>query len=71
MFSLYDRAGNVVTTVALFVVAVSVLSLLGGAFLVLCCLFSLPTCSNPRSRSSNTIHFGVERIALWRSRRAT
>lgn len=35
MFSLDDRAGNVVTTVALFVAAAAVLYMAGGAFLIL------------------------------------
>jgi hypothetical protein len=35
MFSLDDRAGNVVTTVALFVVAATILYMARGAFLIL------------------------------------
>jgi hypothetical protein len=35
MFSLDDRAGNVVTTVALFVAAAAIIYLARGAFLIL------------------------------------
>ena len=43
MFSLDDRAGNVVTTVALFMVAAAILYLARGAFLILLLSFYLPT----------------------------
>jgi hypothetical protein len=46
MFSLDDRAGNVITTLAVFVVAATILYV-EALSLSCCCLFCLPTCSIP------------------------
>ena len=71
MFSLDDNTGNVVSTVALFLVAVTVLYVARRAFFILYCIFCLLICSNPPSRGYNSIRGWARGIAVGQLHRCT
>ena len=70
MFSIDDRVGNVMTTVAVFLMAATILYLARGAFfMLLLSLLLLPICWNLRLRWYNSTRGLVERIAPGRLHR--
>jgi predicted PurR-regulated permease PerM len=71
MFSLDDRAGNVVTTVALFMAAAFILYMARGAFLILLLALLFAYLLEPLSAGYKSIRGLVRRIALGQLLRCT